>query len=163
MVEYELYLGIYRAEKSIFANELDAFSQLWLAELIEMEEWYDAEWFHEADTQTTLFQHFFLKDMAEFCIKPLEAWWAETFVNQCIEYKLQQVIDERKREQKCGVQDNIGDAGLYTQNQQRLDETTFHLRIEGITKATQIRHDESSAGYRAIFLETNTSYFLFSE
>ena len=163
MVEYEAYLGIYRAEKYLFANELDAFSQLWLAELIELEEWYDAEWFHEADTQANLFQNFFLADLEKFCIKPMKIQWAEAFVNQCIEDKLQNVICERKREQNCGDQDSIGGAGVYTQNQQRLDEVTFQLRIEGITKATQIRHDESWAGYRTLFLETKTNYILFAE
>lgn len=163
MVEYELYLGIYRAEKSLFVNELDAFSRLWLAELIEMEEWYDAEWLHAADVPQSLFQNFFLKAMRDYRIKPLEVRWAEAFVNACIEDKLHKVINGRKMEREDGHQDILGGAGIYAQNHQRLDEATFHLRIEGLTKATQIRHDGSYAGYRTLFLETNTDYILFSE
>jgi len=163
MVEYELYLGIYRAGKSIFESELDAFSQLWLAELIEIEEWYDAEWLHDADTPKSLFQNFFLKEVRDYRVKPLEAQWAEAFTNACIEDKLQKVINGRKKEREDGHQDNIGGAGIYTQNHRRLDEATFDLWIQGLIKATQIRHDDSYAGYRTLFLETNTDYILFTE
>jgi len=161
MVEYELYLGVYRAKKTIFADELDAFSQLWLAELIEMEEWYDAAWLHDADTPKSLFQNFFLPALREYRIKPLDIRWAEAFANACIKDKRQKVISKRKEERE--KQDTIGGAGIYTQRQQRLDETTFQLRITGLTKATQIRHDNSYAGYRTLLLETGTDYILFCE
>ncbi|MEO3947488.1 hypothetical protein [Gorillibacterium sp. CAU 1737] len=161
--EYELYLGIYRGLKAAFAHELDAFLKLWLLELIEVEEWYESD-MASTEAAKSIYEHFFLKDVADFTLQTWGSSEAEEFANQCITDKTKKVIEGiAVYEQRYGVEDKIGGPGIYKLGLKRLEEEMFFMKIEGVQRAVEIRYDDSWAGYRTLFLETEDEYILLCE
>ena len=155
--EYQQYLGIYRGKKILFSNELDAFLKLWLAELIECEEWYDLTQVSAEEAELIICNWFLANDStcgdySYHYMKPrlVDNLWAESWSNQAIADKCQ-LVNKRK------------EAGIYTKNGQAIDKENFSLKIDGIVKAIEIKHNPNWAGYRTLFIETEKEYLLISE
>ena len=159
--EYEMYLGIYRGNKPSFSNELDAFLKLWLAELIEVEEWHD-DYKTRIDFAENVFNYWFLKDAENFVLKLWDSKSALKFFNEAVKDKTCLVIDDKEVYKNRYGCIEIGGPGIYL-NSRMIDETEFYLSIGDIIKAVEIKHDDSWAGYRTLFIETAEDFILFSE
>jgi hypothetical protein len=160
--EYEMYLGIYRGNKPSFSNELDAFLKLWLAQLIELEEWHD-DYKTQIDFAENVFNNWFLKDAENFVLKLWDCQSAHKFANEAIKDKTCLVIDDKKvYENRYGCVEQ-GGPGIYKMNSHMIDETKFCMAIDDIIKAVEIKYDDSWAGYRTLFLETTEEFILFCE
>ena len=158
--EYEGDLGVYSGKKSSFVNELDAFLKLWLAELIEVEEWYDYHHLNDENAESMM-NIWFLEGVCDynnyknFNLKLVDNSWAEKWANQVILYNYHLSMGDRRSGEK--------DAGVFKKNWQLIDEEKFSLSIEGIVKAVEIMYNPNWAGYRTLFVETKHEYVLISE
>ena len=144
--EYDSSPNINSGKKNAFLNEVDAFLSFWLADVIECEEWYgNYEQHEDVDFPKAIFQHWFLKDVEDFTLKPLTINFATKYINEVLKYKRQVASIRESYEGSTR------------------DLATFQLEKENILKAIEISYDDSWAGYRVIFLETHDEYVLFSE
>ncbi len=164
MVEYQQGLWIYSSDKNQYSNVLEAFINLWTANLIDIQEWYD---YFQSNTEfgKSIFENFFMKDFSKYNIKNISVDDAKGYIYGSIGAMLDNMAYTRKKYpvEVYNHKRPSSTPGIYV-NGSIVKEEEFKFDIaKPILRANELKYDHYRAGYRELFIETEDQYIYFNE
>lgn len=164
IVQYEHWLGIYRSQKNQYKNGLEAFITLWTCSLVDIEEWHDH---YESTTEfaEAIYKNFFQKDLAKYDFQDCKPDEAKEYIMHKVKRMTQNVKNNREK-YPLNSNDIIypnSIPGIY-ENWKIVNEDFFEFILtEKVIAAMEFYYNESWAGYKTLFLETEKEYIYFCE
>ena len=165
MAEYQQTVSLYRVRKDSCFDEIDAFVSLWLASKIDYENWWSLNNSIDEIETENLYEYNLKQyiDSIDLAIK--EPSFFSQYSKCQIEEKVEFVKKFRPRHPirsaNLDVAESI-DNGIYI-NYKFVDEHNFNFEEVKVVSGYQLHYDNSYAGYRDLFFESEQEYFYFTE
>lgn len=164
IVQYEHWIGIYRSKKDQYKTRLEAFVTLWTCSLIDIEEWHD---YYEPTTAfaEAVYENVFKKDSEKYEPKDYDSHEAREYIMYKVERMIQNIKSNREKYplKSSDIIYPNGMPGVYV-NRKIVNENLLEFKLyERVVKAVELYNDDSWAGYKEIFLETEEEYIYFCE
>ncbi|HEY9160987.1 MAG TPA: hypothetical protein VIS94_07880 [Desulfomonilia bacterium] len=165
MQEYQQTVSLYSIQKDNHISEIDAFVPLWLASVIDYENWWQLNKCMDENTASDLYEYQLKKYIEDIDFVIQEPCFISQYSKGQIDEKSGYVKKFRPkfpfRSDDLDVASTL-DNGIYL-NYKFINEETFSFKEVKVVSGYQLRFDKSYAGYRDLFFESEKEYFYFTE
>ncbi len=164
MVEYDQAIYVYKCEKTRYADSKQAFLNLWLASTIDIENWNDTFSNNMKDLEN-IYDNFFVEYLSTLEIVLDDPCSVKKYIDYKVKYKVEQVKKNREKDYFEGTSFSDTKTIFNSRfvNLKSVHENHFCIPIIKPINCARLSYDNSYAGYKEFFIETEGEYVYYSD